>query len=310
MPLTATQVRTAQAIVNIFETSQPLGNYGQVTVIAGDTGHLTYGRSQTTLGSGNLHLLLQRYVDNPGARFGPRLAPWLPKLAALDTTLDADMRLHNLLRASADDRVMRDTQDSFFDDGYWQPALRSAQRGGIVTPLGTAVVYDSFVHGSWARIAARVPGTPATRGEKAWIADYVAARRQWLATNPRADLRGCVYRMDAFERLIGLGQWGLELPLVVKGAEISEFTLAGMPPGCYDGPAPGSRAIGIQAGAALPRGLDVRLLQLGLSDQGADIRADGVFGQASANHVKAFQQAQGLPATGIADVALVTRLAA
>ena len=40
------QKKTTQAIVNIFETSQPLGDYGKVTLLAGDSGHLTYGRSQ------------------------------------------------------------------------------------------------------------------------------------------------------------------------------------------------------------------------------------------------------------------------
>jgi len=86
--LTPLQKQTAQAIVNLFETSSAQGDYGAVTVIAGDTGHLSFGRSQTTLGSGNLHALLQRYCDNAGARFGPRLAPWLQRVEQRDTTLD------------------------------------------------------------------------------------------------------------------------------------------------------------------------------------------------------------------------------
>ena len=62
MPTTLTQTRTIQAIVNLFETSQVRGDYGQVTVLAGDTGHLTFGRSQTTLGSGGLHDLIARVL--------------------------------------------------------------------------------------------------------------------------------------------------------------------------------------------------------------------------------------------------------
>jgi chitosanase len=46
------QKRTGKAIVNIFETGHPLGIYGKVTLIKGDTGHLTYGCSQTTLAAG------------------------------------------------------------------------------------------------------------------------------------------------------------------------------------------------------------------------------------------------------------------
>jgi chitosanase len=82
--LTPTQKQTVQSIVNLFETGSALGNYGSVTVIAGDTGHLTFGRSQTTLASGNLLSLLQRYCDNVGAGFGARLKPWLSRFAAGD----------------------------------------------------------------------------------------------------------------------------------------------------------------------------------------------------------------------------------
>jgi chitosanase len=310
MTMTASQARTIQAIVNLFETGQVLGDYGQVTVIPGDTGHLTFGRSQTTLGSGNLHTLIARYSANAGARFGGRLAGWLPRFEARDTTLDQDVKLHNILRASADDSVMRETQDAFFDETYFGPAMRTAERFGVMQPLGRAVVYDSFVHGSWTRIRDRVTGTPGTRGERQWVADYVAARREWLATHPRADLRATVYRMDAFARLIELGAWGLELPLVVRGAEISGATLSATPPGCYDGPPPGSRVLALQTTAPLCRGLDVRLVQLALSERGADIRADGVYGRASAISVADFQRTQRLPATGIADIPLIAMLTA
>lgn len=308
--LTATQGRTVEAIVNLFETGHVLGDYGQVTVLAGDTGHLTFGRSQTTLGSGNLHKLLQRYCDNAGARFGRRLAAFLPQAAARDIVLDTHARLHNLLRATADDPVMRDVQDEFFDQEYFQPAMRTADRTGITLPLGLAVVYDSFVHGSWAKIRDRVQGTPASLGEKAWVADYVAARRHWLATHPRGDLRATVYRMDSFLRLIELGAWGLELPLVVRDSEISTVTLSGMPPGAYDGPAPGTRAIMLPPlGRPLQRGLDVRLVQLALSERGAAIRADGVFGRASADRVADHQRTIGAPVTGVVDPTMAFALA-
>lgn len=280
-----------------------------MTLIPGDTGHLTYGRSQTTLGSGNLHGLVQRYCANPGARFGARLQTYLPRLAAHDVALDDDKLLANLLRAGADDRVMREVQDAFFDETYWQSALRNAEQAGIRSPLGVSVVYDSKVHGSWDRIRDKVnaqSGPAGQIGEQAWINNYVDTRRTWLAASDRADLRATVYRMDAFRRLIDQGLWGLELPLVVRGKEISATAFAAPPPGCYDGPQPGTRPLALQE--PLNRGLDVRLLQLGLSQRGMDIRADGVFGQASFKSVKAFQTVHGLPATGVADIALISTL--
>lgn len=307
--LTPTQKQTAQSIINQFETGAVLGDYGNVTVIPGDTGHLTFGRSQTTLASGNLLDLLQRYCTNDGARFGKRLSPWLPRFEAKDLSLDNELRLHNLLRASADDPVMRETQDVFFDQVYWQTAARIADNLGITSALGVAVVYDSTVHGSWKTMRDRTiaqSGSLAALGEKNWIKAYVSTRRAWLATSSRSDLRKTPYRMDAFLHLIEQGYWGLELPLVIRGAEISLSTLRATPPGCYDGPHPGTRSIALQT--PLARGLDVRLVQLGLSEQGILIHADGIFGQTSANLLKQFQAKAGLPATGVADTTLIGRL--
>lgn len=305
-----TQAQAARAIVNIFETGQVRGDYGMVTLLPGDTGRLTYGRTQTTLGSGNLHLLVQRYCAAVGARFSARLRAWLPALASRSPAADADTKLHNLLRACADDPVMRDVQDAFFDEMYWEPALRAAARLGIRSPLGAAVVYDSWVHGSWAPLRDRTSagGTLKDLGEHDWVHRYVRLRREWLATHPNPLLRNTVYRMNAFLRLMELEAWGLPLPLVVRGQEISLATLSAVPPGCYDGPQPGERALAVQS--PLQRGLDVRLVQLALSDQGCDIRADGIFGSATARSIRAFQRTHELPETGVADAGVIHRLLA
>jgi chitosanase len=115
--------------------------------------------------------------------------------------------------------------------------------------------------------------------------------------------------MDAMKRHIELGAWGLDLPLVVRGAEISALTLSGVPPRTYIGPQPGTRPLAFLTSQSLSRGLDVRLLQLALSERDADIRADGVFGRASAICVANHQRSAGLPITGVADPALVLALA-
>jgi len=308
--LTTTQKKTAEAILNIFETSEVRGDYGKVTLIPGDTGHLTFGRSQTTLGSGNLSVLLQRYCDAPGARFASRLASWLPQLAARDLQLDSDLKLHNLLRASADDPVMRDTQDSFFDECYWQPAVRRAGNEGIFSPLGVALVYDGFVHGAWKAMRDRTnqsAGSLVSLGEQKWLAAYVAVRHDWLAHNLRTDLRPTAYRMNAFQRLIDQGYWNLELPLLVRDQEISMASLVATPRGCYDGPQPGTRPLAVQT--PMLRGLDVRLVQLGLSDRGVNVMADGIFGQTSSNLIRRYQAEHGLPVTGVVDISLVAQLA-
>ena len=71
--LTEVQKRVSQAIVNIFETGKPGGKYGKVTLLPGDPGHLTYGRSQTTLASGNLYLLIKAYTEHEDSELGNRV---------------------------------------------------------------------------------------------------------------------------------------------------------------------------------------------------------------------------------------------
>ena len=310
--LGALQKRTAQAIVNIFETGAVLGMYGQVTVIPGDTGHLTFGRSQTTLATGNLARLITAYCDNAGARFKSHLSKYLKRLGDRDLTLDDEQYLHNILRATADDPVMRDVQDVFFEHAYWEPAAKQAAAMQIRTPLGVATVYDSVVHGSWERISEatneKVGTLAKAGGEEAWITAYIETRRNWMVNHARPDIRATRYRMDALGALARQGHWALELPLMVRDLEISEASLAARPPGCYDGPAAGSRSLAVHA--PFDRGADVRLVQLGLSKQGVDIKADGVFGSGSAKLLKDYQLAKGLPATGVADIALIASLIA
>jgi chitosanase len=175
--------------------------------------------------------------------------------------------------------------------------------------LGVALVYDGHVHGSWGKIRdltnAKV-GKINSAGEQRWLQTYVTTRQHWLATSTRSDLRATVYRMETFQRIIDQGYWGLELPLVVRDKEISLATLSATPPGCYDGPQPGTRPLALQS--PMLRGLDVRLLQLGLSDQGVDIKADGIYGQTCLRRIKGYQAAHNLPVTGVADAALTARL--
>jgi chitosanase len=236
--LTELQKRTIQSVVNVFETGTPAGSYANITVAPGDPGHLTYGRSQTTLASGNLAILVKSYCDSPGAAHAGDLRAYLPRLAARDSALDADARLHALLREAAADDAMRRAQDEFFDHAYWDPAIRAAQGLSIQMPLGTGVVYDSFIHGAWVRLRdatlARL-GLPAVAGspaalarsasatdERAWVREYIALRRDWLATHPNSLLRRAVYRMDTFRALADAGNWDLALPLEAHGVTIDE----------------------------------------------------------------------------------------
>ena len=108
-----------------------------------------------------------------------RLRRYLAKLAARDTGLDHDMVFRSLLEEAGHDPLMRECQDRFFDRVYWSPAVQAASALALSTALGTIVVYDSHVHGSWGPIRdrttrphgavaaiefrgqnSRIPGTP------------------------------------------------------------------------------------------------------------------------------------------------------
>jgi chitosanase len=308
VPLPGTQALAAKALVQLLATGEVRGSYDRVALAPGESARLSFGTPRATLGSGHLHLLVERYCGTVGAVFGARLRAWLPALSARSAAAERDVKLHNLLRASADDPLMRDLQNSLFDELYWEPAMRAASRLGLRSPLGIAIVHDSWMQGAWTPLRDRTlaAGTVQQLGEHEWLRRYVALRREWLATHPQPLLRECVTRMDAFQRLMEDEAWALPLPLVLHGQEISLASLGAVPCDCHEGPQPGTRELGVRT--PVQRGLDVRLVQLALSDQGCELRADGIYGNVTARCVRAFQRTHELPETGIADAGLIQRL--
>lgn len=297
--LTDLQKRTAQAIVNVFESGMVLGNYSLVTLLRGDPGHLTFGRTQTTLASGNLYLLIKAYCESAGATFGSRFKRYLGRLASRDTTLDIDKPFRALLRESGSDPIMRDVQDQFFDRVYWKPSIADCSALGITSALSTTVVYDSRIHGSWAFVRARTEqrhGSTAAIGERPWIERYVTERRDWLANHTRTILRATVYRMDAFMQLIDDGSWDLPLPLRVRGVSIDEETLVFSP---QVRAAAGEDERMLLRRRPPIRGRDVIAVQNALKAAGFPLKIDGVFDAKTEKAVRGFQQAHGLKVDGI-----------
>lgn len=301
------QKRTAQAIVNIFETGRVPGDYRAVTLIPGDAGHLSYGRSQITLASGNLYLLIKSYCEDAEAQYATHLRNYLDPLANRDTILDHDAEFRDLLARAGDDLVMRNVQDWFFDKVYWEPALNAAAAIGISSALGTTVVYDSHIHGSWRLMRDRTneaQGANSQTIEQHWVRFYVEERRKWLATHANPLLHRTVYRMDTFLQLIDSGKWELSLPLRIRGIEINEGVLLGetVRASAYDDSEQMLRL------ASPPiRGDEVKKVQEALKEANFRVTIDGVFGKETEEAVRQFQKARGLPADGI--VGPVTRSA-
>jgi chitosanase len=292
------QKKTAQAIVNIFETGRVQGEYGQVTLLAGDSGHLTYGRSQTTLASGNLFLLINAYCEAPNADAAEALAPYLSRLSDRDLTLDNDSTFRQILRDAGHDPVMQDTQDQFFDRIYWSPALQSARNTGLFTGLGTAVAYDSLVHGSWALIREKThtSGTVTQVGEKKWVSNYVNARRNWLATHPNELLHKTVYRMDSLSQLIQQEKWQLELPLTIRGFQITADLLLA-PPVRASAETESRRVLKLVEPYMV--GDDVRALQNALASRDFGGTIDGIYGPLTEARVRQFQMQNNMKTDGM-----------
>ncbi len=307
--LTETQKKTAQAIVQIFETGRVAGDYGAVTLLAGDTGHLTYGKAQTTLASGNLALLIGAYCRAEGAALAGDMIAFLPRLDMRDLSLDHDQAFRRLLREAGDDPVMQAVQDSFFDRVYWRPAINSMTAIGCAKALSAAVVYDGQVHGSWHRIRDRTNaehGTLAALGEEGWVAAYIATRRNWLETHGNSLLHKTAYRMDALQTLVDEGAWDLTLTLTVRGQRIDAASLAATVR--ISASDPDERVLKLTR--PIMHGDDVRALQKGLQAAGIAIGIDGVFGGETERAVIRFQMQAGLVVDGIAGPATMAALEA
>jgi chitosanase len=298
--LTDLQIKAAQTIVNIFETGKPRGEYGQVTLLPGDSGHLTYGRSQTTLASGNLFLLIKSCCSDEAAAYADELEGYLDRLADCDLSLDHNMKLRRLLHDAGGDSVMQAVQDGFFDRVYWAPATQAAGELGIDSGLGVGVVYDSFIHGSWRRMRDRTierHGSVASLGAQSWVERYVEVRREWLANHPNRLLHRTVYRMDSFRGLIAEGKWDLALPFTVRGIVIDEWILsAGAGPRADSGEVE-PRMIRLKA--PYMEGDDVRALQQALKATGLKMKVDGIYGPDTEAAVRTLQAEKGLGIDGI-----------
>jgi chitosanase len=280
------QKATAEAIVNVFETGRVRGRYGAVAVLKGDSGHLTYGRSQTTLGSGGLFELVQQYCGEPNAKFAVALTPFLNQLQQRDVSLDNDQKLRAILAQAGDDPVMRITQDQFFTAHFLAPACRDAESVGIMSALGQTVVYDSHVQGGWGKLQARL-GPVNQRGEKDWVKSFVDLRRTWLLSL-QPPLPSTVYRMQSFADLIVQDRWDLALPLTVHNITITEAALQG-----DDKAITGAKRT-LQLEKPYLRGQDVVDLQKQLAAKGFANSADGVYGPFTDALVKQWQSTQGI----------------
>lgn len=225
MILTPQQKRICERVLNAFETGSADGDYSNISIFNDGPGRIkqiTYGRSQTTE-YGNLRELIAMYVGANG-RQSNDLKPYVAKIGK--DSLVGDMAFRQLLKAAGQDPVMQQTQDVFFDQRYFQRAMKWATEQGFAEALSALVIYDSFIHSGSIRASLRrtFPEVPPVEGgsERKWIEQYVNARQKWLANHSNAILHTTVYRTKCFKAEIARKNWDLsQLPINANGISVS-----------------------------------------------------------------------------------------
>ena len=228
MTFTENDKLKALAIVHIFETSRPFGDYA-ACVVLNDGAGVSYGINQFTHRSGSLAAVVDKYLKDGGQIgkdiLGGALAILKKKTATAINQLAGDERFKKALRSAAHTAEMQAAQNAVAFTRYLRPALHACNQLGFVSPLSLAVVYDSVTHGSWEYIAGRVHVSVKSddekmRFEKSWITEYVRIRHRWLTDIRR--LKATTYRTKFFLGQIAIGNWDLKLPMTVHGVRLTE----------------------------------------------------------------------------------------
>lgn len=213
----------ALAIVHIFETAKPFGDYGAVAVLSDGAG-FSVGINQFTHRSGSLAKVIMRFMEL-GGEIQDEISFALPdfKSGKNIAARSADRKLRNALKNLGTDPLWRQAQREIAFEQYLKPALDACAGSKFKHPLSLAVIYDSINQGSFAKVRDKV--TTSDSNEKAWIAEYCADRRAFLASSRKPIVRSTVYRPNFFLSLIADGNWDLKLPLNINGHKLTEAIL-------------------------------------------------------------------------------------
>jgi hypothetical protein len=243
--LSPRQDLTIEQITSIFENGTPEFQYGYIEDI-GDGAGATCGRVGFT--GGELLIIVSRYAAAKGA--DTPLAAYLPCLERMGEKIMQDysclfpslsaaqmatpaFKVQDGLIAQVDfgkawsqaggDPLMRQIQDRYQKETYFDPAMKTAGELGLSTALGYAYIYDAAIQmGPETGLFKAVPerfakahqgrGTPADIAEEvAWLQVYLDERRAELSATPiGATTTG---RVDSLQQILDSRNLELRLPL-------------------------------------------------------------------------------------------------
>ncbi len=236
--LTVDQKHRAEQITSLFENDTTELQYGYAEAL-GDGRGITAGRAGFTTATGDLIVVVERYVARvPDSS----LAVYLPRLRELagdeSDSIDGLDGLVEAWAAAADDPLFRDVQDEVVDEMYYEPSLEWAAGVGLCLPLSLAVLYDTIIqHGDgddpdglpalMDAASDRAGGDPAGGVEETeWTTTFLSVRREDLAyandPETRAVWAESVGRCDVFQQLVDDGNWDLDPPIVITSGGYDE----------------------------------------------------------------------------------------
>lgn len=210
-------------ILLAFEQSSTNIKYNQVYVYEdgpNDVKQITVSFGVTEYG--NLKKLIKSYCFKNG-KYSEEFTSYIPAIGV--KSLVKDNQFIALLKESASDPLMQQTQEEAYEEMYINPAYAFCNKNNFKEELSKLVVCDSYLQsGSILSLLRNMfSERPPINGgdEKIWIESYCKARRNWLANHSRTILHNTVYRMDFMLDRIKKGDWSLsQSPFVANGVKI------------------------------------------------------------------------------------------
>jgi uncharacterized protein YgiM (DUF1202 family) len=222
----------ANQITAIMEGGSTKGNYGALTTI-NDGGIISYGKHQATLSSGSLGSILNAYIASSTSANAEVIRKNIARVNQKDVTLKDDQNFLDALRGAAGEKEMQIAQDMVFSQGYWDPAVKAAQKSSIQSPLGYAMLYDTKIQGGMeacmktaqakcgGKVGDKINGREIA--EIDFLKAFNEAREERLeaiavAAEAKGELvkakavRGSKYRCQAFRKLLEAGNLNVSGP--------------------------------------------------------------------------------------------------
>lgn len=172
---------------------------------------------------GNLQNLLKSYCSKNGT-YSSEFSDYIPLIGSKPLASNQDFI--KLLKESASDPIMQETQEEAFDTMYINPAYAFCAKNEITENLSKLVICDSYLQSGSILSTIRnmfSESLPSNGGdEKSWIKQYCDSRRSWLANHSMKILHSTVYRMDFMLARIKNDDWDLsQFPFVANDVKIN-----------------------------------------------------------------------------------------